>query len=397
MARDGSLHMSRCFSEPKQGESRQGEQETQEETRNDNDMVPKTQTALVIHLGSDPGVLPLSVSHSAPVPGLSSPHHVLVRVLAVALNPNDHKMMAHFPMDGNTAGCDFCGVVVSTAGSPAHPVGTRVCGAAFPYKPGDDTGGSFAEYLAIDSRLLVRVPPTWTDLQGAALGGVGWSTLSMAFSDPDALALAGVPGDPVDKRESLEKRQPVLVYGGATATGTLACQILKLLVMVAVVVVFTPNTILCLYNQDAIIDPSRCQEWLRRHRSHIGRFSASRFRIRCRRGRVVQHAIVALHRPDPLARARRRAYPACLGLHHRRRFGCGLFRGPRPHGRALRLPGAVPRRLARAAGGEGQGGHGFRGARGRRRPRGQHNLYAGGEPQATGHRHGLGPQSPAPG
>ncbi|ORY61264.1 chaperonin 10-like protein [Pseudomassariella vexata] len=180
-------------------------------------MALKTQTAVVIQGSSNKGELPLTVSHSVPVPGLVSPYHVLVRVLAVALNPNDHKMMMHFPIDGTTAGCDFCGII-DTVGDPAeHPVGTRVCGAAFPYKLGD-TGGSFAHYLAVDSRLLVCVPPTWTDLQGAALGGVGWSTLSMAFSDSNALALSGLPSKPT------EKRQPVLAYGGATATGTLACK-----------------------------------------------------------------------------------------------------------------------------------------------------------------------------
>lgn len=184
-------------------------------------MAPKTQTALVIQQGSTGKELPLVVSHSTPVPSLASPYHVLVRVLAVALNPNDHKMMLHFPMEGNIGGCDFCGLVDVAGESSMHAVGSRVCGAAFPYKPGD-TGGSFAQYLAVDSRLLVRVPASWDDLQGAALGGVGWSTLSMAFSDSDALALAGTTDRPV------EKRQPVLVYGAATATGSLACQLLIL-------------------------------------------------------------------------------------------------------------------------------------------------------------------------
>lgn len=184
-------------------------------------MAPKTQTALVIQRDSSENGLPLAASHSAPVPGLASPHHVLVRVLTVALNPNDHKMMRHFPMEGNTAGCDFCGIVDVAGESSTCAVGTRVCGAAFPYKPGD-TGGSFAQYLAVDSRLLVRVPASWNDLQGAAFGGVGWSTLSMAFSDSEALALSGTPDSPV------EKKQPVLVYGAATATGTLACQLLNL-------------------------------------------------------------------------------------------------------------------------------------------------------------------------
>jgi NADPH:quinone reductase-like Zn-dependent oxidoreductase len=184
-------------------------------------MAPEKQTALVIQRGIAEKGLPLAISHSVPVPSLASPHHVLIRVLTVALNPNDHKMMQHFPMEGNTGGCDFCGIVDTAAELSAHAVGTRVCGAAFPYKP-SDTGGSFAQYLTVDSRLLVRVPDAWDDMQGAGFGGVGWSTLSMAFSDSEALALSGTPDKPT------EKRQPVLVYGAATATGTLACQLLNL-------------------------------------------------------------------------------------------------------------------------------------------------------------------------
>ncbi|KAI0449058.1 putative alcohol dehydrogenase [Xylaria acuta] len=200
-------------------------------------MTPKMQTALVIRRGYTEDGLPLVISHSAPVPDLASHYHVLVRVLAVALNPNDHKMMLHFPIEGNTGGCDFCGLVDAAGESSAHAVGTRVCGAAFPYKPGD-TGGSFAQYLAVDSRLLVQVPESWDDMQGAAFGGVGWSTLSMAFSDSEALALSGTPDKPV------EKRQPVLVYGAATATGTLACQLLSLSGYDAVAVTSTASAAL---------------------------------------------------------------------------------------------------------------------------------------------------------
>ena len=60
------------------------------------------------------------------------------------------------------------------------------------------------------------------DLRSAALGGVGWGTAGLAFYDPAALALSGRPSQPVDTKE------PVLVYGGATASGTMACQLLKL-------------------------------------------------------------------------------------------------------------------------------------------------------------------------
>lgn len=186
-------------------------------------MSRQTQTALVQSPPKElAGSLPLSVSTTVEVPTISSDYHVLVRVLAVALNPNDHKMITHYPMPGNLAGCDFCGVVEATGPSSLQPTGTRVCGAVFPYKPDEPRSGAFAEWLVADSRLLLRVPHAWTDLEGAALGGVGWSTVCLAMSHPTALALVGRPSKPSEKKE------PVLVYGGATATGTMACQLLKL-------------------------------------------------------------------------------------------------------------------------------------------------------------------------
>lgn len=192
---------------------------------------PQTQTALIQSENAEsfPGALPLAISNSQPGPSLPSPHHVLVRVRAVALNPNDHKMVEHFPVPGNGAGCDFCGVIEHMGDAVEAPfaLGTRVCGTVFPYAATGGDGdhrpmGAFAEWLVADSRLVLRIPDDWSDLQGAALGGVGWSTVGLALSHPDALALPGLPSRPA------ERRLPVLVYGGGTATGTMACQLLKL-------------------------------------------------------------------------------------------------------------------------------------------------------------------------
>lgn len=121
----------------------------------------------------------------------------------------------------STMGCDFCGVIVSAQpGTIAS--GSRVCGAVYGYNPSDPHNGAFAEYVVADSRLLLRVPHAWSDLQGAALGGIGWGTAGLALWDPKALALDGRPSKPA------QTRRPVLVSGGATATGTMACQLLRL-------------------------------------------------------------------------------------------------------------------------------------------------------------------------
>jgi NADPH:quinone reductase-like Zn-dependent oxidoreductase len=152
---------------------------------------------------------------------------VLVRVLAVALNPNDHKMVTHLNMPGSIAGCDFCGIVEEAGdhnrpSTARFPAGTRVCGALFSYNPDGPDNGAFAQWVVVDSRLLVKVPDSWNDFEAASLG-VGWSTLCLAFSDPNALGLEGLPSKP-----SHQSQEPVLVYGGGTASGTLACQLLTL-------------------------------------------------------------------------------------------------------------------------------------------------------------------------
>lgn len=175
------------------------------------------------------GSLPISISHTEPLPTISSPYDVVVRVLAVALNPIDYKMVTHSFVPGNMVGCDFCGVIIEKGTSVVHELGTRVCGASFPYSQSLDgersshkRSGAFATFLLTDSRLLLRLPASWNDAEGAALGQVGWATVALALSDPDALALAGIPSTP-----AVEK-QTVLVYGAGTATGTMACQLLAL-------------------------------------------------------------------------------------------------------------------------------------------------------------------------
>jgi NADPH:quinone reductase-like Zn-dependent oxidoreductase len=185
--------------------------------------VPTTQTA-VVQTAITTSDLPLSINTSAPVPKPPTDHHVLVQVHAVALN--DHKMVTYFNTPGSIAGCDFSGAVVTpprdTTLAARFPSSTRVCGALFPYNPENTDNGSFAQYCVVDARILVKVPNNWSDIQAASLG-VGWSTISLALSDPHALHLEGLPTKPTHTT-----KDPVLIYGAATASGTLACQMLKL-------------------------------------------------------------------------------------------------------------------------------------------------------------------------
>ncbi|KAL4811322.1 chaperonin 10-like protein [Aspergillus unguis] len=164
---------------------------------------------------------------SRPRPQIENPHQVLVQITAVALNPTDFKSPMFNPLPGATMGCDFVGIVVATGEAASHdlPSGTRVCSARHGNNPGRPDLGAFAQYVIIDSRLLLRVPATWTDVDAAALGGVGWG--SAALTIEQSLKLTGRPSKPASAQAD-GSRTPVLVYGAATATGTMACQLLSL-------------------------------------------------------------------------------------------------------------------------------------------------------------------------
>ncbi|KAL4981394.1 chaperonin 10-like protein [Aspergillus falconensis] len=180
-------------------------------------MAPLTQMAIVQTAPEASKALGLAVNQSTPVPKVHTRHHVLILVLAVAINPTDHKMILHSNCPGGITGCDFCGIVEETtakSGVSHLPPGIRVSGALFPYGLDECNNGAFAQYIVADSPLLVKVPEHWSDLEAASLG-VGWSTLSLALSDPSALGLEGTPTKPVHSKGDL-----VVIYGGGTASGT---------------------------------------------------------------------------------------------------------------------------------------------------------------------------------
>lgn len=178
----------------------------------------------------------LHLVNDAAIPPLL-PGYVLVKTTAVALNPSDHKITKGFPLPGAYAGTDFCGTVVQLADpveSSPWKLGDVVCGAAFGFAPSHRlASGAFAEYVRVRADLLLRVPGSTTTttttnstmepLEAATLM-TALSTCLLAFWSPDALDLAGTPESPLVS----EKPVPVLVYGGSTATGTIALQLLRL-------------------------------------------------------------------------------------------------------------------------------------------------------------------------
>ncbi|GAB7356571.1 hypothetical protein MBLNU459_g7305t1 [Dothideomycetes sp. NU459] len=148
---------------------------------------------------------------------------ILVRPVAVALNPTDWKHIAYGRAKDNCiVGCDYAGVVeaVGRAVTKRWQRGDRVCGCGHGsnYVNADD--GVFAEYAAVKGDLQMRIPDNLS-FEKAATVGLGAITVGQGLYQK-ALNLR-LPTDAIVRNGVC-----VLVYGGSSATGALAIQYAKL-------------------------------------------------------------------------------------------------------------------------------------------------------------------------
>lgn len=153
------------------------------------------------------------------------PDHVLIKVTAVAVNHCDYKMPARVPCPGAVDGSDFSGVVVrlgeAVAGTPGGlKIGDRVAGAQMGNQRGRPWSGGFADYIAEKAVNVWRVPEHLSLEQAASIGSAVTSSVGMALWW--VMKLPGTPQEPTPDPKF------VLVYGGSTASGTFAIQLLKL-------------------------------------------------------------------------------------------------------------------------------------------------------------------------
>ena len=154
-----------------------------------------------------------------PIPVLRD-EYVLVKNVSVALNPTDWKGIDFRGTPGALAGCDYAGVVedVGKSVTKQFKKGDRICGLVPGCNQNQLEDGSFAEYIVAKTHLQLRIPENLS-FQEAATLGVGVYTVGQTLYQKLKLAL---PTEPT------ETPVPVLIYGGSTATGTLAIQFAKL-------------------------------------------------------------------------------------------------------------------------------------------------------------------------
>ena len=155
----------------------------------------------------------------APIPKLR-PEYILVKVHCIALNPTDWKAVDNNASKGAICGCDYSGVVeeVGKDVTKSFKKGDRVCGMAHGSNALNHEDGAFAEYIVAKGDVQMHVPDKMS-FEDAATWGVGIATVGQAMYQALELPLPTSPS---------KEAFPVLIYGGSTATGTLAIQFAKL-------------------------------------------------------------------------------------------------------------------------------------------------------------------------
>lgn len=169
-----------------------------------------------------PGVFELR--NDLPMPDVP-PDHVLIKVAAVAVNHCDYKMPARVHSPGAVDGCDFSGSVVlvgdEVAATPGGlRIGDRVAGAQMASQARRPWSGAFTEYISEKPVNLWRLPEHYSWEEAASIGCAVASSVGMALWWE--MKLPGTPEEPTQNRKF------VLVYGGSTASGTFAIQLLNM-------------------------------------------------------------------------------------------------------------------------------------------------------------------------
>lgn len=145
---------------------------------------------------------------------------MLCKVRAVALNPADWKMVEFSATEDSIGGNDFAGEVIQVGqGVTRFKEGDRIFGMMFGLNPSDKLTGAFCCYALATEDLSCKIPPSMTFEEASTLGvsvGTAGSALYQRLHLP-------MPGSTRD----IETPQYVLVSGGASATGTIAIQLLK--------------------------------------------------------------------------------------------------------------------------------------------------------------------------
>ncbi|KAG2009352.1 hypothetical protein GB937_007755 [Aspergillus fischeri] len=201
-----------------------------------------------------------------PIPTLRN-DDILVRTVAVAVNPIDWMLLESTPSPHAIMGHDYSGTVVAVGDSVRElfKVGDRVCGLV---KGADNTrpeSGTFAEYIVAKAAIQMKIPDG-VSFEDAATVGVGATTAGQCLFGPSCLKLQWPK-----ESNHVENRETLLVYGGATSAGSWIIQFAKLAGF-TVLTTCSPNnfSLVRQYGADVVFDyrDPMCARKIREHTSN---------------------------------------------------------------------------------------------------------------------------------
>jgi NADPH:quinone reductase-like Zn-dependent oxidoreductase len=137
--------------------------------------IPSTQTAIV---GLPGGAL--GISQDVCLPELED-DMIIVKNVAIALNPVDTKMTRHLASQGAISGTDFVRTVVAIGSNVQTPkpvaIGDRICGAVQVKHSLTPRVGAFAQYVGATGIVTMKIPEQMSFEEGqlwvAELGLLG--------------------------------------------------------------------------------------------------------------------------------------------------------------------------------------------------------------------------------
>lgn len=151
------------------------------------------------------------------------PGYVLVEVKAVALNPTDWQHKHYINTPGALMGCDYAGIVaeVGTGYSKEWKKGDRICGFVHGGNKLQLEDGAFAEYIVAKADIQMKIPD---DMSFEAAATLGVAVISAGQGLYEGMGL-DLPIEPISSGE------PILIYGGSSAMGTMGIQLAKLYII----------------------------------------------------------------------------------------------------------------------------------------------------------------------
>ena len=161
------------------------------------------------------------IQSNRPFPRLRD-DYILVRTVAIALNPTDWKHIERgLAGNGCLMGCDFAGIVeeVGKNVTKLWSKGERVAGFTHGGNTVQPEDGAFAEYIVAKGDVQIKIPESLNFDEAASLP-LGVATVMQGLYQK-ALRMH-LPDDPIKETTF------VLIYGGSTATGALGIQFAKL-------------------------------------------------------------------------------------------------------------------------------------------------------------------------